>query len=120
MKISCTPSEKRCSVVFEKVYATKSTYTIGQLLTLANIYRPAPGFRGPVDIIIGRHDFPFCLGDCLAPRDQAAATIPALYPSAGAGSQTYIVPNSGYLLNAHYQASEAFGQINRFLHSNGL
>ena len=108
------------NLVFEKVYATKSPYTLGQLLTLANIYRPAPAFRGPVDIVIGQHDFPFCLGDFNLPRDQTAGTIPSLYPAAGRGSQTYIVPKCGHLLNAHYQASEAFGQINRFLSTNGF
>lgn len=101
------------------MYAKKSTYTLGQLFTLPSIYAPAPAFTGPVNIVVGQHDFPFCLGDCNSPPDQAAATIPALYPAAGAGSAHYTVPNSGHLLNAHYQAPEVFAQINNFLHVHG-
>jgi len=81
---------------------------------------PAPTFTGPVNIVVGQHDFPFCLGDCDSPRGQVAATISALYPAADAGSTYYIVPESGHMLNAHYQAPQAFAQINKFLHANGF
>ena len=110
----------RSSIVFEKVYSAKSTYTIGQLLTLADIYMPAPAFTGPVNIVVGQHDFPFCLGDCGFPQGQVAATIRALYPAAAPGSTYDIVPDSGHMLNAHYQAFQVFAQINKFLHANGF
>ncbi|KAL6720924.1 hypothetical protein ACLMJK_000023 [Lecanora helva] len=107
-------------IAFENVYASKSTYSLGQLLTLPNILGPAPAFSGPVDIVVGQQDFPFCLGNCSFPRDQAAATIPALYPAANPRSTHYILPDSGHLINAHYSAPKAFAQMNEFLRLNGF
>ena len=108
------------AVVFENQYAAKSTYTVGQSFTLGGIYSPAPAFKGPVDLVISRYDFPFCLGDCTNPTNQVAETISQLYPAAGNGSQSYIVPDCGHYINAHYAAAQEFSQINKFLQSNGF
>ncbi len=106
--------------VFANQYAAKQTYSFGQQFTLPGIYSPAPAFKGPVDVVIGQYDFPFCLGACNQPTDQAAATIPALYPGAATGSQSFIVPGSGHYINAHYAAPAEFSQINTFLKTNGF
>ena len=106
--------------VFANQYAAKQTYSVGQQFTLPGIYSPAGAFKGPVDVVIGQYDFPFCLAACDTPTDQAAATIPALYPAAAIGSQHFIVPDSGHYINAHYAATSEFTQINAFLKVNGF
>ncbi|ESZ98065.1 hypothetical protein SBOR_1596 [Sclerotinia borealis F-4128] len=100
---------------FNHQVAQKQTYTIGQQFTLPTIYSTAPKFTGPVDIVIGRYDFPFCKGMCNHPIDLAAATIPVLYPAANAKSESFVVPDSGHLINAHYRAGAQFDHINGFL-----
>ena len=107
-------------LVFANQYAAKQTYSFGQQFTLPGIYSAAGAFKGPVDVVIGQYDFPFCLAACDKPTDQAAATIPALYPAAAVGSQHFIVPNSGHYMNAHYAAPTEFSQINAFLKDNGF
>ena len=106
--------------VFANQYAAKQTYSFGQQFTLPGIYSPAGAFKGPVDVVIGQYDFPFCLAACDKPTDQAAATIPALYPAAASGSQHFIVPDSGHYINAHYAATSEFTQITAFLQVNGF
>ena len=107
-------------VVFENQYNAKQTYSFGQQFTLLGIYSAAGAFKGPVDVVIGQYDFPFCLAACDKPTDQAAATIAALYPAAAVGSQHFIVPNTGHCINAHYAAPAEFSQINAFLKDNGF
>ncbi|KAL9599936.1 MAG: hypothetical protein Q9219_003498 [cf. Caloplaca sp. 3 TL-2023] len=104
--------------IFDAVYAAKDTYTLGQQFTLSSIFGPARAFKGPVDVVVGQHDFPFCLGQCDVPTDQASATISALYPFRGPGSSRYIIPDVGHLFNAHYKANLAFNQINSFVRAN--
>ncbi|KAI9645956.1 hypothetical protein NHQ30_005393 [Ciborinia camelliae] len=105
---------------FKHQVAQKQTYTIGQQFTLPAIYSPAPKFKGPVDVVIGKYDFPFCQGICDHHIDLAAATIPVLYPAAHSKSESFIVPNCGHLINAHYEADAQFDQINDFLDKNGF
>ncbi|KAJ8065470.1 hypothetical protein OCU04_006153 [Sclerotinia nivalis] len=105
---------------FKHQVAQKQTYTIGQQFTLPAIYSTAPKFKGPVDIVIGKYDFPFCQGRCDHPVDLAAATIPVLYPAADSKSESFVVPDSGHLINAHYNARAQFDQINDFLDRNGF
>ena len=81
---------------------------------------PNPRFTGPVDVVDGRLDFAACGGNCDYPVDLAAALIPALYPRAANGSQSYLVPESGHNINAHYTAPKAYVQINAFLTANGF
>ena len=68
--------------------------------------------------MLGQHDYAFCLGMC--EDELLAATIALMYPAASSKSETYIVPNSGHCINAHYSAQQAFAQINRFLKKNSI
>ncbi|MCJ1353418.1 MAG: hypothetical protein MMC33_003404 [Icmadophila ericetorum] len=108
------------NAIFDNQVAAKQTYSLGQQFTLPLIFAPATNFTGPVDVVVGLQDFPFCKGDCLSPSDQAVTTIPSLYPAASKGSQSFIVPDSGHFINAHYNAPLEFEQINKFLTSNSL
>lgn len=81
---------------------------------------PSPQFTGPVDVVLGQNDYFFCGGDCKYPSDQSAAVVPAFYPAAGKGSQHYLVPGAGHLINAHVSAPQGFDQMTAFLRSNGF
>ncbi|MCJ1373428.1 hypothetical protein MMC20_004656 [Loxospora ochrophaea] len=108
------------SQIFYSQFNSRQTNALGELLTLIDAYAPVPAYTGPVDIVDGQHDFFYCGGDCYFPVDQAAAALTAYYPAAGKGSQTFIVPNSGHNINAHYAAPQAFSQMINFLAVNGI
>lgn len=99
--------------------ASKQTVTFGELLTLAAIVAPASNFTGPVDVVNGAADWPFCMGNCSYPTDLAAAVAPMLYPASNT-SQSYLAPGAGHGVNLHYAAGEAYQQIQTFLRSAGL
>jgi hypothetical protein len=101
--------------------ATKQPSTIGELLTVASM-APKNKFAGPVYIINGDKDIPFCGGDCFA-TGGAAESIPAaakaVFPSASAFA-AYIQPNTGHGINLHHNATGAYQQIHNFLAAHGL
>lgn len=101
--------------------ATKQTFTIGELFSVASLSGGGVSpFTGPVDVVDGQFDLPFCQGDCLAGgKDQAAAVGAALYPHSS-NFQSYVAAGAGHGLNLHYSAPLAYDQINGFLKSNGL
>ena len=108
------------AIVLAIQYSQKQTNTIGELLTLGGINTPSPGFTGPVDVLLGQNDFPFCGGDCTYPHDQAAAALKAFYPAAKQTSTSFLVPDTGHTINAHLSASTAFTQMLNFLENNGI
>ena len=79
-------------------------------------------FRGPVEIVTGSNDLPFCGGDCLN-TGGIAASIPAQgqmsFPSASV-FEAFIQPNTGHGINLHYNATGAYNRIADFLRSNGV
>ncbi|KAL9084332.1 MAG: hypothetical protein Q9159_005291 [Coniocarpon cinnabarinum] len=105
--------------VFEKVFESRATYSLGELFTLPLIFTAAPNYKGPVDVVDGFNDFSFCLGDCSKPGNRAQAYRTAFYPAASQ-SDSYLVPDTGHVINAHKNAGLAFSQMISFLKSNGL
>ncbi|KAE8360860.1 hypothetical protein BDV27DRAFT_167404 [Aspergillus caelatus] len=101
--------------------ATKQPVTIGELLTAGGALFSSQ-FTGPVLIITGSGDLPFCGGDCLA-TGGTAASIPEEAAKGFPASkvfQAYIQPNTGHGLNLHYNATGAYEYIADFLRQNGL
>jgi hypothetical protein len=80
---------------------------------------PAPLFTGPIDVVDGEFDLPFCDGNCDI-GDKPAAVKLALYPLAALSSTSYIAKDAGHGLNLHYSAADAYAQIFQFLASNGF
>lgn len=102
---------------------TKQPVTLGEILTLGSLPM-MNAFTGPVLVITGSNDLPYCGGDCLA-TGGAAASIPAQvqknFPNVNAENFTaYIQPNTGHGINAHYNATGAYAVINEFLALKGL
>merc|ERR1712029_1217125 len=58
---------------------TKGSVTLGELFTQGMAAAPATQFNGPVAVVDGHEDFPFCFGNCSAPANKAQA-VKALYP----------------------------------------
>jgi hypothetical protein len=100
---------------------TKQPVTVGEILTIGNA--PATtSFSGPVLVITGREDQPFCGGDCFATGgaapsilDQAAPKFPNAKPFS-----TAVHPNSGHGINAHYNQTGAYNLIQSWLGAHGL
>lgn len=90
------------------------------MFTLGSAYAPATAYTGPVDIVNGQNDYFYCGGDCTYPTDQAAAAIPAYFPAASKGSQSYLAPNAGHNINPHYSSVQAFQQMIAFLQTNRI
>ncbi|KAE9366140.1 hypothetical protein N431DRAFT_487975 [Stipitochalara longipes BDJ] len=109
--------------ILELAERTKQPVTEGEFLTLAS----APmtnNFAGPVLLIAGDSDLPYCGGNCLA-TGGVAESIPAMvkmnFPSvADSNFSAVIQPNTGHGLNLHYNATGGYDVINTFLDSKGL
>lgn len=99
---------------------TKQTVTFGELISLSAVVGVAKEYTGPIDVVDGDSDWPFCMGNCTVPMNQAAAVKGALYPMASDKSQYYLAPNCGHGVNLHYAATGAYNQIQAFVKSVGL
>lgn len=95
--------------------------TLGELFSQGGTASPASSFTGPVAVVNGVNDLPFCLGNCDSPNDKAAAVKPALYPNlAQEKFGSYLAPLSGHGLNFHYSSQGAFDYIQNFLEDQGV
>jgi pimeloyl-ACP methyl ester carboxylesterase len=108
------------AVVGEK---TKQPVTVGELLTIGSSPGSSP-FTGPVLVITGEHDVPFCGGNCYGKLPGSdAASIPAgvsqAYPNSKA-FEAYIQPATGHGLNFHFNATAGYQVIQNFLASHDL
>jgi pimeloyl-ACP methyl ester carboxylesterase len=97
----------------------KQTLSIGEFFTNALVLAPAPGFSGPIDIVDGENDLPFCQSNCLNNGNRAAEVKGALFPAASAGSDSFILKGAGHGLNLHYGAKDADEHVAGFLAKNG-
>lgn len=105
--------------------STKEPLTTGEVLTLGGSPSTVPGFKGPVQVLVGNQDFIFCGGDCMATGDPAlvGGSIPGgvtkAFPAAKA-FEAYIQPNTGHAINLHYNATAAYKATQEFLIAQGL
>ncbi|KAF2237155.1 hypothetical protein EV356DRAFT_442255 [Viridothelium virens] len=107
--------------ILELGFQTQQPVTAGEILTIA-----ASGvnhFAGPVIVITGERDVPFCGGDCLATGNPALPNIPddvkPDFPNASV-FKTFIVPASGHGLNLEYSHKTTYHVAQQFLNENGL
>lgn len=93
--------------------------TLGQLFSTMAVTKPATNFTGPVAIVNGLEDLPFCAGNCTYPTDKTAAPLKTLFPSAR-NTTSLNVPDSGHGINLQYNALSAYVFIDDFLLANGI
>lgn len=90
---------------------TKQTVTQGELLTLGSLPM-SNDYTGPVMVIDGDSDLPYCGFDCLATggaADSLAAMVKDNFPNVGGEDfESYIHPNTGHGINFHYNATAAY------------
>jgi pimeloyl-ACP methyl ester carboxylesterase len=109
--------------VLQVATATGQPTTPGELLSLGSVAGSPNQFCGPVLIITGDRDIPFCGGNC-----EANTVINGSAPNLIAASAQYfksasifnatIIPDAGHGLNLGYTHSLAYETILNFLGSN--
>ena len=81
--------------------------TIGEVLTIGLLGAPPNNIVGPVLIVTGSRDLPFCAGNCFAVGSLNVSSIPALsagsFPLATA-FEAAIIPNGAHALNLVIQS----------------
>lgn len=102
---------------------TKQPVTTGELLTIGSAPASSP-FTGPVLVITGEHDVPFCGGNCYGQVPGTnTSTIPEgvakSYPAASK-FEAYIQPATGHGINFQYNATASYEVVQTFLSKNGL
>lgn len=104
-------------------FATSQPVTIGELLTVGSTSYGVNSFTGPVFVITGERDLPFCGGDCLATGDPKLPSIPhglkQFFPQSS-HFEASIVSAAGHGLNFEFSHESTYHQINQFLAANGL
>ena len=101
--------------------ATKGTVTFGELFSTTAVTKLAGNFSGPVAVVNGANDLPFCFGNCTFHGDLTNQVFGKLYPNLPASkTRSYNAPVAGHGLNLHYSAVEAYYVIQRFLRQQGL
>ncbi|KAG8626045.1 hypothetical protein KVT40_006446 [Elsinoe batatas] len=101
--------------------AAKGTATYGEFFSLTAVTSPAQNFTGPVAVVNGDADLPFCFGNCTTPTDLTADVLPVLYPNLDANrTGSYVAPLTGHGLNLHYTAGAAYAFIQDFLNKQGV
>ena len=103
-------------------YATKTgqPVTIGELLTIGGASQPINKFAGPVFIITGERDIPFCGGNCaipVPPYPNVVAAAQKTFPNAR-NFKTVIVPGAGHGLNYDYSHPFTYQSINDYFAKN--
>jgi len=109
--------------VLTLAYQTGQPVTPGEILTLAGGGPSPNSFTGPVLVITGERDIPYCGGDCFATGQPDLPSIPAaskmFFPDAPA-FEAFVVPGAGHGLNLQYSHSLSYGTILNYLAQNGL
>ncbi|KAK7427216.1 hypothetical protein QQZ08_006329 [Neonectria magnoliae] len=106
--------------VLDLAYKTGQAAAPAELLTVGAPAGTKNGFTGPVLVITGEHDLPFCGSDCYA-TDVVDASLPTLlhvteafFPNASRFNAT-VVPGAGHGLNYGYSHTFTYNSIFEFL-----
>jgi pimeloyl-ACP methyl ester carboxylesterase len=104
-------------------YANGHPASMGELLTIGGAMYGVSDFSGPVMVVTGERDLPFCGGDCYATGDSSIHSIPdaarQFFPKAKDVNIT-IVPGGGHGLNMEYGHETTYRAMNDFLGTVGI
>ena len=101
-------------------FMTGQPVTVGELLTMGGGAGAKNDFAGPVLIITGQRDIPFCGGNCDKPPKGVANILETSKPMFPKASKfdAVVVPGAGHGLNLQYSHPFTYNTINNFfLHS---
>jgi pimeloyl-ACP methyl ester carboxylesterase len=103
--------------ILEFAYSTGQPVSQGELLSIGGAASGVNNFAGPVLIITGGRDVPFCGGDCTITGDPSLPNIPSSsipnFPNTKA--EVVIVPEAGHGLNLEYSAPYTYSTMLEFL-----
>lgn len=107
--------------ILDLAYSTGQPVSLGELLTVGGAAAGINPFSGPVLIITGNRDVPFCGGDCSMTGDPnlpdiMTASKPS-FPNAAA-FEVVNVPGAGHGLNLEYSHTYTYQQMLEFLSAN--
>ena len=89
--------------------------TVGELLTFSGDTATNNTFGGPVLIVTGEHDVPFCGGDChQGGADGNSIPSQAQQFFTNTTISTVVIPGSGHALNLEYSHPRTYQEINAF------
>ena len=98
----------------------KQPVTVGEVLTLGSLPMMNP-FKGPVLVITGSDDLPYCGGDCTNTGGSAPSVISSVAMSfPETNISTVVHPNTGHGINLHKNATGAYNVIHSFFDSHHL
>ncbi|KAI0840743.1 Alpha/Beta hydrolase protein [Hypoxylon sp. FL0890] len=100
--------------ILEAAYAAGQPVTIGEVMTLGSLVTGNNTFGGPVLIITGERDIPFCGGNC----DASSPSFPDQAKQSFTNSSyidAIIVPGAGHGLNLEFSAQATYASILDFL-----
>lgn len=103
-------------------YTYGQPVTIGELLTIGGETGSVNKFAGPVHIITGQRDIPYCGGDCnKAPTGypNIPSTSKMYFPNAEDFTVT-IIPGAGHGLNYEYTHPQTYASVLNYFVQNGL
>ncbi|KZP33550.1 hypothetical protein FIBSPDRAFT_847456 [Athelia psychrophila] len=81
--------------------------------TIASLY------KGPVALMTGQQDMPFCAGDCGVGNTSLLVLSQPFFPAASNYSG-FLIPDTGHLMQYHYSARSAFATLHIWLTGNGF
>lgn len=97
--------------------ANKKPVTVGEALSLASL-TASNAYAGPVLVIDGDSDLPYCGGDCVNTGNPSlpnlGAAVSKNFPKAKS-FESYTQPNTGHGINFHYNSTAAYVVIQNWL-----
>ncbi|KAI3399302.1 hypothetical protein diail_7257 [Diaporthe ilicicola] len=106
--------------LLDLAYSSGKPVTVGELLTLAGASASPNPIKGPVLIITGGRDIPFCGGDCLLTGSSLPNWLEKsrpLFPSTKK-FEAVVVGQAGHGLNLEYSHPYTYGKILDFVKQN--
>ncbi|KAI1845676.1 hypothetical protein JX266_008287 [Neoarthrinium moseri] len=103
--------------ILEAAYKTGQPVTVGELLTITGPASVLNPFQGPVLVVTGDRDIPFCGGNCTVSEPSIPAMAKQFFPKASC-FEAFDVPESGHGLNLEYTWPTTYKTILDFLDKN--
>ncbi|KAH8894514.1 alpha/beta-hydrolase [Thozetella sp. PMI_491] len=101
-------------LILDAATAARQPVTIGELATLPGPVSTINQFRGPVLVVTGDRDLPFCGGNCSPSTPSIPAQVQEFFPSASA-FEVVVIPEAGHGLNLEYSHPTTYGAILDFV-----
>ncbi|KAI2620084.1 Alpha/Beta hydrolase protein [Hypoxylon sp. NC1633] len=103
--------------ILEAAFEATQPVTVGELMTIASVTGGSNGFPGPVLVITGDRDVPFCAGNCqtsdpsIPAQSKETFTNPSYF-------EAVVVPGAGHGLNLEFTAQQTYTSILDFFDKN--